>query len=345
MPLLDIFDDDAFSTVSMIAPIEKIETVPNHLGAMGIFNEYGVRDEKVAIEDRAGTLRVIQTSKRGEELTGSGDREKRNIRDFRTTRIAEPLRVKASELAFLRQFGEEQMRIEAMAEIMRLMSGPNGMLADVETTWEHMRLGAVQGVVLDADNSQIYDYFTEFGIAQPDLLYFDLANKKDGELREYVQANVVRAMRRKAKGIPIRGVEAICGDAFWDALRKNAEVRETYLAQSEARDLRGNYDLEVFEFAGVKWQNYVGTDDNQTVAIGDDVVKFFPSGNVGVFDTVFAPGESFADIGQRGVPIYPKIIPDTKRDFYVDIELYSYPLFVVRRPDLLLRGTRIADPG
>lgn len=337
MPLLDIFNNDAFKPVTLSAAIDKIETVPDHLGSLGVFHDEPVRTETIAIEDRDGTLSLIQTSARGEPLD-SESVDKRKIRDFRTRRIAKKVRIMASELQFVRQFGEEQAVIEVQAEIARRLSGPNGLVADVETTWENFRLGCVQGILVDADSSTIENYFTAFGISQPSELAFDLANKVDGNLRAFIQSKIVRPMRRSAKGVTIRGVYALCGDTFWDDFIKNAEVRETYLRQVEARDLRTGYDLEELSYGGVTWANYVGSDDNSKVAIADTKVKFFPSGNTGIFDTAFAPGESFADIGQLGQPLYAKVIPDRDRDSYVDLEVYSYPLHIAKRPDLLLRG-------
>lgn len=55
MPLLDVFSDDAFSTVSMLRPIERVETVPNHLGSMGIFDERAIGMNAAAIEEPSGT--------------------------------------------------------------------------------------------------------------------------------------------------------------------------------------------------------------------------------------------------------------------------------------------------
>lgn len=335
MPLLDIFGNDAFSMVSMSEAIDKMDTVPGHLGSLGVFNERGIREEKVAIEKRENTLSVIQTTPRGAPLPNRG-RTLTNIRDFRTVRVGQQDRILASELQFIRGFGEE-MQVKMLQEEIAQRMGL--LLADLQTTLENMRLGAVQGIVTDADDSTIYNYFTEFGISQPSELAFDLANKASGALREFAQKNVVRVLRRKAKGAMIQRIYALCGDDFWDLLLKNAEFRETYLNQVQARELRNGYDLEEVDFAGITWANYVGTDDNSTVAVSATEVKFIPMGPSNIFETVYAPGETFADIGQLGKQFYARVIPEPgTRDTYVDLEVLSYPLHIARRPDLLLRG-------
>lgn len=340
MATWDIFNDEAFSVASLTAAIDKVDTVPDHLGSLGVFIENPVRTEVIAVEDREGALSIIPTSERGQDLE-SNEHDKRKLRNFRTVRIAKGDRLHANELQFIREFGEEAAVMEVQREIARRLSGPNGLLADVETTWENMRLGAVQGIVTDADGSEIVNYFDAFGINQPAELNFDLANKTDGNLRAFIQKEVVRKTRRNRKGARVSSIYALCGDTFWDDLIKNAEVRDTYLRQVEARELRSGYDLEEFDFGGVRWANYVGTDDNSTVAVADTKCKIFPISQQ-IFETAFAPGESFDDVGQLGRPVYAKVIPDMKRNAYVDIEVYSYPLHLAKRPEVLLRGKNAA---
>jgi hypothetical protein len=228
-------------------------------------------------------------------------------------------------------------------ELARRLDGPSGLVAEVEMTWENMRLGAVQGILTDADGSTIYNWFDEFGITQATEVDFDLDNASpaSGVLRKTIQDKVVRAMRRIAKGARYNEIRALCGSAFFDDLIAHPEVRESYLSQVAANELREGYDGTEFRFGGVVWEEYVGTDDNSTVAVGTDKVKFFPSGSGNtVFEVAWSPGESFSHLGQLGEPIYPMVVPDMDRDQFVDLEVYSYPLFICKRPEMLLRGKR-----
>lgn len=337
MSILDIFNNDAFSTVQLSSAIDRVETVPRELGSRGIFVDNPVRTEKIAVEDREGTLSLIQTSQRGAPLDNKGP-DKRKIRDFRTSRIAKKATIHAHELQFLRGFGQEQQIQMAMEEVTRRLSGPNGLLAEVETTWENMRLGAIQGIVTDADASVIYNYYTQFGITQVAEIAFDLTNTADGDLRAMIMKDVIRKMERAAKGLTFNGILAFCGDEFYDALIKNPEVRQTYLNHSAAADLREEY-ARSFPFGGVTWINYRGTDDNSKVAIAADKVRFIPAGASGAFETAWSPGETFSDIGSLGQPYYAMIEPEQRSEpRFVDVEVYSYPLFLAKRPDMLLRG-------
>jgi hypothetical protein len=339
--ILDLFKTDAFGLVSLLQAVEKVERVPNRLGQLALFTPNPVRTETVAIEMREGALSIIKTSERGAPLENRKT-EGRTVRDFRTRRIAKGDRIMASELAFAREFNTEQQVVELQAEMLRRMSGPSGLVADIETTWEHMRLGAVQGKVLDADGTLIYDWFKEFGISQSAEIDFDLdaASPVSGALRKKIQDSVVRPMRKKAKGAIYTGARALCGSNFFDDLVNHSEVRETYLNQQEAADLREGYDGRELRFGGVTWEEYIGTDDD-SIAVHTDKVVFFPEGaGNGVFEAAFSPGEQFGHIGQLGQPIYPITVPDRDRDSYVDLEVYSYPLFLCKRPEMLFRGKR-----
>lgn len=341
MATLDIFKQDAFKLTSMLQAIRQVDYRPQRLGEMGVFTPNPVRTETVAIEKLGETLALIQTSQRGAPLD-QRTTEKRDIRDFRTVRIAEADRIMASELAGIRAFGTESELMQVQSEIARRLMGPAGLESKVELTLENMRLGAIQGIVTDADGSTIRNWFTEFGVAQPAEIDFDLDNAapESGAVRKKC-AEVVRAMMKAAKGVwtPATHVHALCGDAFWDDLTAHAEVRQTYLNTQEASDLRKGTAYEMFTYGGIVWENYRGTDDG-SMGIHTDKAKFFPVNAPGAFLEVFSPGERFEHIGQLGERLYPMIVPDRDRDMYADIEVYSYPLHVCTRPLMLQRAKR-----
>jgi hypothetical protein len=211
---------------------------------------------------------------------------------------------------------------------------------DIDLTHEHMRLGAIQGLLLDADGTVIYDWFAEWGIARPAVQVFDFSVLVDGNLRKK-GTQIKRAMMKSAKGAWVAGTQiyALCGDDFWDALIMCKEVRDTYLGWTAAADLRGAAEpYDIFPFAGIMWVNYRGTDDGSKVAIDPSSVKFFPVGAPGAFLRVNSPGEFFDTINTPGQEFYAMTIPDRDRNAYVDVEVYSYPLYVATRPAMLQAG-------
>ena len=338
MAILDIFNNDAFSMTSMLESVEQMDYRPGALGAKGIFTGTPVRTETVAIESRDGVLGLIQTSERGSPLEQRMT-EKRKLRQFATTRIAKGDRITASELAFLRGMGEEQQVQSVQEEIARRLSGPAGLVSEIELTLEHMRLGAVQGIVLDADGSEIVNWYDEFGVAPATEIAFDFANATEGEIRKTC-TQITRAMKRAAKGawVPGTSIHSLCGDDFWDALVSHPEIRQLFLNRDQSKYVEGGGSYEQFTYGGITFENYQGTDDNSTVAIAPAEAKFFPVGAPGAFLEVYSPGEMFEHIGQLGQRLYPMIVRDEKRDMYADLEAYSYPLHVCTRPAMLQSG-------
>jgi len=344
MATLDIFNSDAFSLQTMLKSVESNDFLPTRLGDMGVFTPNPVRTEVVSVESRDGVLSLIATSERGAPLSRF-ESSKRNIRDFRTTRIAEGDRITASELANIRQFGTESELLQVQTEVQRRLYGPSGISSKIDLTLENMRLGAIQGIVYDSDGtSVIRNWFTEFGVTQASEIDFDLdaASPASGAVRKKCN-QVVRAMQRAAKGVWVPGgtrIHAFCGDNFWDDLTAHSEVRETYLNTQQAMDLRGGMAFESFNYGGITFENYRGTDDGSTVGIATNECKFFPVNAPGAFLEVFSPGEQFEHLGQLGSKMYPMIVPDRDRNTYADIEAYTYPLHVCTRPGMLQRAKR-----
>lgn len=339
MPLMDVFNQDMFSAVSMLDAVDKLDYVPGTLGSIpGLFDPVPVRSEVVWIEDRSTGARLIQTSPRGAPIQQKADGQA-EARPFTTRRVAEASRIRASELLAIRRFGSEMDLKDLAYEVARRQLL---LTRDLDLTFENLRLGAVQGLVTDADGSTIYNWATEFSQTIPAEVDFDLdnANPASGILRKKA-AEAVRSMSRGLKGLGGNGVSflALCGDAFWDDFIAHPEVRQSYLNYSAASDLRGPSAWTAFSFGGIEWMNYRGTDDGTTVAIGTDKAKFFPL-NAGIFKWAMAPGESFADLSRPGQMFYSNIVVDRDRDEWADVELKSYPLPVCTMPQALYRAKR-----
>jgi len=338
MATMDVFKADAFSMASLLAALTNVDYKPQFLGSLNLFEDAPQRTRTVMVESRDDQLALIQTSAIGAPLAQlSADKAK--VRDFRTVRIAKQSRIEADELQDIRAFGEESELKQVQVEVARRLTR---LTSDVELTWEHHRLGAVQGILADADGSALVNYFTEFGVVQPTEVAFDFTTLIDGALRSLIESAIVRPLIRAAKGAFTTGsrIVALVGDDFWDAFIANSEVRTSYLNWEAAASLRDATAFSTFRYAGVEWVNYRGTDDGSTVAIGAADAKFFPVNAPGTFKVAWAPAEFLPVVNQPGVPIRPLTLPDPSgRDAFVDIEVYSYPLFLCTRPLTLRRAT------
>lgn len=337
MASMDVFNGRAFHMTEMTAALNRTPHLPTFLGAQNIFEPKPVRTISVSIEQKAGTLSLIQTSERGAPLQ-QADREARDIRDFRTVRVAKGDTLHAYEIEGIRAFGNESELMQVQAEVAARLTNLNN---DVELTMENMRLGAIQGIVLNADGSTIRNWYTEWGIAQPAEIDFELDDPAT-DVRAKCNA-VVRAMARASGGAWVANrteVHALAGDDFFDNLTGHAHTRDTWLNQQAAADLREGNAFSSFKFGGIHFHNFRGTDDNSTVAVGSSLCKFYPVNAPGVFQVAQSPGETFDFVNTPGQRVYAMLVPDRERNAWVKPEVYAYPLFICTRPGMLQRAKR-----
>ncbi|WP_324695505.1 major capsid protein [Novosphingobium sp. RL4] len=334
---MDVFNSSAFSMTSLTGAVDKMDFNPQLLGQLGLFDAMPVNTRDIWVDRRGATLALIPSSPVGAppaELV----RDNRDAVPLKTTRLAKGFTIYAEEVQGIRAFGSQTELQSVQGEYLRRMQRIRN---DMELTHEFHRLGALQGLLLDADGSTvIYNYYTAFGVTQPSAVSFAL-NVDTTDVRGKC-AQIIRSMKRASKGAftPATKVHALVGDAFYDALINHPQVRETYLNWSAAADLRGNNSFGDFEYGGITWHNYQGTDDNSTVAVGVDNAIFFPVGAQDVFKKAMAPAEFGPYVNTPGQDIYALNIPDLQRAAWSRGELYSYPLYFNQRPDLIARGTR-----
>jgi hypothetical protein len=345
---MNVFEQDAFSAVNLTAGIDKSGYVPTLLGSIpGLFGPPPMgqpRSKDIFTEERIDAPALIQTSPRGAEPSdGREDETTRKVRPFSTTRIARRRRIMSTEVAGIRAFGMVDLTntVELItARTQRLMQ------RDFSLTWEFYRLGVVtQAIMSDAPaaaETTIYNWATAFGQSVPGAATWNLPNvnsANNGEVAGYC-STARRSIIRGLRGLGGDGVtvHALCGDAFYDALRACAEVRETF-KYSDGADLRLQRSWTQFDYGGVRFYNYRGTDDNSTVAVNVDDAFFFPAG-AGIFQEVYAPADERIEfIGTPGQEAYAWIVRDEKRDMWVDVEMYSYPLFMCTMPQALYSAT------
>lgn len=342
MSVFDVFNSDPFSLTSLTDSINKQPFVPGYLGGLGLFAENRVSTTSVLIEEKDGVLYLVENKPRG-AAGQQNQTEKRKARSLILTHLPTSDHILADEIQGVREFGSND-QAKAIENVVngRLLTMSNSL----DATLEHLRIGAIKGQILDSDGSTvIYNLFTEFGVTQEAEVDFDLDNAApaSGIVRKKC-AQVVRTIGNNLGAVPFTGVHAVCGDAFFDDLIAHKEVRETYLAQQEAAELRKGYvnvgqTFGTVNYGGIVWTNYrgkVGTIDY----VNTDKAHFFPIGVPGLFKTYFGPANYMETVNTLGLPKYAKIAPDMQFQKFVDIEAQSNPLPICTRPKVLMIAKR-----
>jgi hypothetical protein len=345
MATMDIFNSNAFSSRAMLQAFETFPHLPQVVRTLGLFTPEPIRESYAQIEKRDGVLSIIPTSKRGAPADQRAS-EKRDIIPMDTYRITKDDTIQASELLNIRAFGTESEVMQVQAEIARRLLGPTGIVRDIEYTFENMMLSAAQGVLVDADDSILSNFYDKFGVAQAAEIDFDLDNASpaSGALRKKFK-QVERQTMRAAGGSFLSSsyVIGLAGEAFWDDLNAHPEVvarTDAMLRAGMPQGIENAFgDNDFVRFGKVIIFPYWGSDDG-AVSVPTDKCKFVPYNVPGLFRHVMAPGESFAHLGRTGQEIYVEVLPDRERERHVKIVASSYPLFVCTRPAMLQRAKR-----
>lgn len=343
--VMNVFRQDPFSGVALTDQVNKVPYVPQMLGQLGIFEDLPIRTTALEIDERDGALTLIGTTPRGAPLKQRVN-DNRKARYFRAPRIGIEDTIRSDQLQNIRSDDQGMLFKTLAEEVARRLTGPTGLTMHRELTLEYHRLGAVQGILLDADGTEINNWFDEFEITPTAEWVFNLAANTPGTLRPLCN-NIVRTMKRKSGGAFIDNyteVHALAGDSFFDKFVTHTDVVSTYANWNAAVALRQNSAFADFEFGDITWHNYRGTDDNSTVAIAPNKAAFFPVKAPGVFKVAWAPGEGFQDVNELGKPMYVnREIDPRESPSWVRYELLSYPLHVCTRPEMLAAGTMDAS--
>jgi len=335
--MLDVFTSDAFSMVSLTEAIAKLPYVPSYLGKKGLFAQKGITTTTAVLDEKDGVVSLIPTAARGSRPNAAA-RSDRNARSFVIPHIPLNEAVMADDVQNIRAFGSETT-MQTVAGLVNERLGD--MKQSFEATWEYHRVGAISGVILDADGTtEIYDLFDEFGLTEHEV-EFDFSDATTDV--KQLCTDVIRLIQDALGAAPYTGIEALCGDDFFDALTSHAKVVEAYERWQTGEFLRTQQNETGFPFGGVYWRNYRGSVGSVSY-IDADTARFFPLGVPKLFAQYNAPANFVETVNTIGRPIYVK---QRRMDFDTGVELHaqSNPLFMCTRPQCLIKGTRTTTSG
>lgn len=332
--ILDVFTQDAFSLFTLTDAVNSLDYLPTRTRDLGIFEGVGIDTTNITIEEKSGTLSLVETSERGSPPKTRHE-GRRTVRTLRVPHLALSDRILADSIQNVRAFGTDnvletiQGKVNARLEMLR---------RDIEATQENLRLGALKGRILDADGSTIYDLFTEFGVSPLEEALFEFDNA-ELDVRGICQA-LRRSIARELGAMGNGGfrIHALCSPEFFDALINHDQVKDTYKNWSAAEDLRRDKTYTVFPFAGIDFEDYRGSDDGASIAIDQDCVHFFPIVR-GLYRMYFAPADYIETVNTQGRPFYAKQASDQQWNKYVDLEVQSNPLPICLKPRVLVKGS------
>lgn len=302
MATLDIFNDDAFGVSTLSQTITDIPDVPTMLGDLGIFREYGISTTVLMIERQGSSIKLLPTAPRGgvREPVALGPRK---LLPLMAVHIPATWSVLADEVQGIRAFGSET----EVDQISKLVTRKLGVVrASMDLTHEYQRVGALKGIVLDADGSELLDIYDAFGMTQT-TLYWNMVNAASGDPMASSIA-LKAAMKTKLGGRSFSKIRVICSLSFFMKFVGSDKMKKAWELWQNGQFLRTDPTTSDFEFADIRYTIYSGG-----TSAGDfieaDAAYAYPEGVVGMFQSAFAPADYVETVNTEGLPFYAKQEP------------------------------------
>lgn len=324
---------------------EELNIIPNTWGLfqqLGIFNESGVTQHTIAIEEINETFGIVGDRVRGER-NNVGKRDGRKIHTFAVPHFPLDDYISPKDIQGKRAYGKESE--EVLVDVrMRVMERIRKSHA---ATLEAARAALINtGDVFAPNGTVTGNFYTAFGITRKDVGFALTTGTteiiaKCEEVIAHIQDNML-------SGDTVDRVVGLCSPGFFSALISHATVKEAYkYYQSQQEPLRtrlGAAGLDAryrsFDFGGILFIEYRGSYTGYGNLITADEARFIPLGTSDVFYTHFSPAEKFDLVNTVGLPAYMFEYRDPKGT-KIEIETESNFLNYFRRPAVIVRGTKV----
>jgi hypothetical protein len=334
--IINPFEQDAFSMTNLCGAINILPNNYGRVNQLGIFGSIdGITTRTAVVEEQNGILSLLKTMPVGAPAPYN-KMVKRKARSFYITHNTLDDIIRPEEFSGVREFGQpNQMKTLASTMNKHLQTAKDKF----SITIEHMRMGALKGIILDADASTIYNLYTEFGIT-PKIISFELdvagtdVTAKCRELLRYIEDHL--------QGEQMTEVRVLVSAEFFDALISHVNVQKFYVNWQAAAQMSGTDPRKGFIFAGVTFEEYrgVATDENgvsrRFIASGEG--HAFPMGTMNTFKQIYAPGNFIETVNTPGIELYVKQVMEGMGR-WVDLHIESNPLPLCMRPGVLVKVT------
>lgn len=315
---------DGYSLVQLSQAINVLPNMYGRVNELGLFTFRAQTNPSVLIEMNNGVLTLVPTTPWG----GPAPKNKvgkRNARSFSVPHMPLEDTVLASEVIGIRAFGTENV-LETVNS--RVNDKLQTMKNKIDQTLEWRKMGALKGVVYDADGSSVlYDYFAEFGVTKKTVT-FDLATATTDVRAKCME--VARHMEDNLMGETMQRGHCLVSPEFFDLLVAHKSVKEAYANYAEAAQRIGGDMRKGFSFGGLTFEEYRATvDGKRFIDAGEG--HAFPVGTYETFSNFGAPADFVETVNTLALPYYAR---QQNKDFNrgIDLHVQANQLPLVARP-------------
>jgi hypothetical protein len=343
MALIDAFSGNAFRMSSLA---EAINVVPNTYGRvreLGLFRAKSLPTTTFYIEFKNGVLNLLNTSPRGGNNPTLARTPKRNIRDYRVFHIEHDDFIYADDIQNVRAYGSE-FQLQALQELVTESLATLAGKFDITEEW-HL-VNAIQGLLVDADGTTLFNAFTDFGVSQTSIDFTFATGTPTNDVGQKL-VQVVRHIEDNLQGETMTGVHALVGSTWFDRFIAHPSVTQAYQFYASTQEPLRQDVRRRFVHKGVTIEEYRGRatflNPNDTVTtrafISDTEARFFPVGTQQAFLNYYGPADFVADANKPGQRLAIKMLPDPSgKDKFIGMHAQMNPFALCTRPATLVRG-------
>lgn len=325
MQLDEFTNREEFQVRGLTETINRLPFTPGKISRSGIFAEEGITKTYIQIEYRENQIKIIPTKPRG----AHGERPELRPRAKITidaVHLPQEDHIDADEIQNIHAFGNDNQ----LDSLQTLVSEKLGdMRANIDVTHEYQRIGAVNGVIYDADGvTPLLDLFDRFKIekSQADIDF------RPGKLKTSV-LKAKQLSEDRLGGYGATGWWALCGRDFMYTLLENSDFNEAYERYNQGSVLREDHRYGI-NYGDVYWETYRGHVGGVPF-IPDNEARLIPLGLRKLFLTKFAPANYNETVNTPGLPYYAKQ-EMSRFGKGIDFEAQSNPIHLCMMPDVIV---------
>jgi len=328
------FDLGGYSLAEMTQAINILPNLYTRLGQIGLFRFEGVTQRSIVIEQREGVLSLLPSVPLGAPAT-VGNREARSMRSFALPWIPHDDVILPADIQGMPALGMSDVAdplVEVMNRKLTLMRRKHAQ------TREYMEMNALRGIVKDGAGTTLYNYFTEFGLAQisVDFVFGTAATNVQGKVR-----TTLRSIEDNLMGETMTTAHALVSSEFFDKLISHPKTEDAYKFFSATGGQPLREDMRrAFPFAGILFEEYNGSvtlsngASERLIPTGEGIA--FPMGTFDTFTTYGGPANLLETANTIGLPLYARQMIDAKGR-WIDLMTEASILPVNKRPRLAIR--------
>lgn len=316
--------EDKYGVKPLTEAINNLPATPTIIRDSKLFIETPLTTTHVDVGSKDGELSLVNAVPRG----APGEPVKQHydkMRTFKTVHLPKNEAVFADDVQNLGVFGDGN---KAMAVNDLVLDKAEAMKSDIEYTREHLQLGALQGKILNADGTLIYDLYKEFDIKRSEYtLKLTDANLEVGKA---IDDMLIKQGKQLGTHIS-KGWVAFCSPEFLQELQYHPKIKELYARFADGVKVYKDGLQVAFSYRGVDYINYThqfGT----TADIKSGEALLAPLGTK-LFKEYLAPANMNGTVNTRALAYYLSREP-MKHQIGWELYAQSNPLPIVLRPQV-----------